>query len=241
MKRILVVFGFICSLGLSANCQEFKRPVYQPRTLNAFTLYIVAGTTYTSANYCVGTTSFTINCSGVTSATTAYTLTAYTVDTLVAALNSCKSLVLGGDGLIYATKVQGCYGNDTAARLKNVAGNTIRNAAGTKTVTQYDTNGISYILTAPYNTAVQHRLGDFVANATFASGSCNINVYESTASVSSAQVRKETITISGSDAFMNTSDWFNESPTKTWRFDVVCSTNISDGYIDMSYYDDVSR
>ena len=241
MKKSFLVLGFVLSMLGTSYCQEFKRPVYQPLTLNAMTIYVVASTTFNVCKADVSASSLTVRCTGLSTKATGYTLSAYTIDQAISFLNSNTSLVTGGDGAIYCTKPQMVYGDQTCDMFTQ--GNySCRNSSYTQTITLDTTLGMSYILTPPSNTAMQYRLGDLVTNATFNSGaSCNVNIYESTAAVSSAQVRKETFVISGVDASLDTSDWFNESVTKTWRFDVVCSTNMTAGYLNFTYYIDISK
>jgi hypothetical protein len=139
MKRIITTLLLICGFGTMAIAevnQKTLAPIYQERTMNAFTLYnlpnssatstgvtlyVVGGATTSAVAYYVGTTSLTITTTGgLYPGTTTFLFADTRLDTLSELLNYANVLstsVVGSEGGIVMSTASVAYGAVLSARL----------------------------------------------------------------------------------------------------------------------------
>lgn len=208
-------------------------PVYTSRSLNVFSVYISTGRQDTST-YGVFETSIQFKSTGgLYAGTTGFALTDYTIDQFINYMSRISSITVGIEGGLVIAKSANCYGTDTLERLTKTNYANIKGIANKKTVTQTDANGIGHVVSKDYLDSDQlFCITDILVNATFASGKTYFDVYNGS-STDNTRIRHEQISTSGTDAQINIppSGYFKGLENKSMLFQLYCSTNITDGYI----------
>jgi len=241
-KTISIVFismFFLLAICIAKEDRHYLQPVYQAQTSNAFTMYIVGGSTTATATYQVlGSSIVMITTDGLYPGTTSIIYTTY--DTLEKVVNRMAAIPVttpGAEGGIVVATIQGIYYGDTPTRLTSVSAATDCLGVNNKTtLTLVDATGMSYILPASLlNSDQQFHITEIVANATFTSGTVFLNVYSGT-STTSTQIRHQQIPTSATDKSISFSDLgtLANSQNTGMLFNIVGSSCISGAYINIT-------
>jgi hypothetical protein len=240
MKKCLIALAFLfCSIPLFSQVNpETKTPIYFGRSLNTFNVYTVGGSTTTSATYFIGTSSINFTTTGgLYPGTTSFALSAYTLNQLVSKLNSLPATTVGAEGGIVAVLSSTTWGDDSSIRLIQGTSNYIKGSVNVKTITQSDTNHLSYTFPRPSGINKWH-LADVSANVTY-TGTTYINIYDGVTSTNTL-IRHEKFVQSGVDNQMDLSGtgYFSTTGITGMLFEVVSSSNISAGYVNIQSFQD---
>ena len=207
MKKYMLIIAIVLVVMPRLQAENTHiDPIYQARTLNAFT--ISAGSTVS-----VNTSSMTVNGTNYEFAL------------------SSTNLVNEMASAVGATMVQGAYLDNESINLSVFATTYLESAT---TFTVDITSGISYILPAVENK--YNVLDNLLVNATFASGTTVVNIYDGSATTT--QLRKETITASAVDGVLDLRPYgsnlgFYASKGNAMRIDVVGSIAVTAGYMNI--------
>lgn len=245
MKKLLLIFSlcFVPALCLAQLNPQLEQPIYQARTLNAFSVYNVTDFTRhaSSATSCIcsitaSSISF-ISTGGLHAGATRFMLANYTIKQLVDALNALPADTVGIEGGLAVEFSTGCYISDTCERLDvNVGGQSILGVSAKKVITQGDTNGISVTIPAQRNR--KNHLVSGLCNMTFTSGSPAIYVYDGSLNTATV-LDRESFGLSGIDATMSLSPigyLTNKYDNTAMLFSVYNSTNITAGWVVLQYF-----
>ena len=240
MKKCLIALAFLL-LSIPVFSQvnpETVTPIYFQSNLDVMTVYIVGGSTTTSATYFVGTSSINFTTTGgLHPGTTGFVFTNYTISSLVSGLNSVPATTAGAEGGIVARLSTACWGGDSPVRLIQGTSNYIKGSNNAKTITQYDTNHMMYTLPKLDSSSKWH-VADVSANITY-TGSTYINIYDGVTSTNTV-IRHEKFVASGTDNAMDISPtgYLSTTGVTGMLFEIVSSSNISAGWCNIQAFKD---
>lgn len=237
MRKILITLG-ICILPVIIHAGESSKPfrdvkqvpyhnvdpVYQARTANSFTL---VATSTPSATFAVFADSAAL--ANLLAYTTYFVFSESDRDTT----GELISIINGLSG-VTCTRVQGSYSENPSTQLTEIAATTI--GAGAVTFASDNILGMSYIASAD-TLGRRYNVVDVMANATFATGTTFVNIYDGT-TTSDTQLRREKLSTSAADGPLDLPETGHVYGTENTaiRYDVVSSSWITDGYINITSF-----
>ena len=243
MKKILV--GLVMFLTVNVYGQlkpATQQPMYQARTLNAFSLYITTGA-QTSSTFGVFITSVQFKSTGgLYAGTTGYLKASYTIKQFADYINAVSSITVGLEGKPVFEISTGCYSGDTLERLTQVNYTAVGNVSQNTVFTQSDTNGISLIIPAYKKYLAKNHPTGGIANAIFTSGSMRVLAYAGASADSTKIIDDETFSVSGVDANLDGLNIQGFTTTNLQNipilFEIFNSTNITAGHVLINFFID---
>jgi hypothetical protein len=226
-----------------------ETPIYVEAGLSALNLYVVGGSTTATADYAnYGSSIEFITTGGLYPGTTNIVFAEARADTIYDLVNTLNGLPVttpGAEGGIVAAYSPNTYLDNETSRIPAVSTTGCLGVANISTLTVVATNGISYILDrSKLDNHQQFHITDLSMNLTFTSGNGQLNVYDGVSSTNT-KIRGEKWAVSGIDAKADIPPNGNFAGTfrndyngtgGTMRFDVICTTNVSAGNMNMTFY-----